>query len=392
MLSFIPCGDLELNIGHPHGTPTLVPSAALERRLDWRLVPSAVSAGGREPLPVAMHLHVHYLETLPILIRHLQRCRTALEPWRLWISTDSSAKALAIRNSLEASGLGAHAAVCNVIVCPNRGRNLGPLLHHLWPELSQEALLLHLHGKCSPHGTAGADWLEHLLTTLLPDPGTVWAIRGRFAADPGLGLLIPQAPELIRPWLNWGSNFELASQLAMQMQGPLHRDAVLTFPAGSMFWCRPAALAPLAQCCSSLPELPPEPLPLDGSSLHAMERLMAHSCEVSGLGWRLLCRQSGLPEPESPSALSVWEPRPRDFQDATALLAARCRQQHAAEQRSTGELDHCRQRLQAAEEQIRELIEQVADRDQRLEALSRTWSRRLAQLLRALSRRHAGFL
>ena len=69
MLSSIPCGDFELNISHPSGTPTLVPSQALERRLDWRLHQTAEIIGFRDetsnnanptPLPpLAVHLHVH---------------------------------------------------------------------------------------------------------------------------------------------------------------------------------------------------------------------------------------------------------------------------------------------------------------------------------------------
>ena len=81
MLSSIPCGDFELNILHPSGTPTLVPSEALERSLDWRLrqrPDTSVWEGAKEPVtdlnslpPLAVHLHVHYLETLPTLLEAL---------------------------------------------------------------------------------------------------------------------------------------------------------------------------------------------------------------------------------------------------------------------------------------------------------------------------------
>ena len=81
MPSFIPCGDLDLNIAHPHGMPTLVPSAALEQHLDWRLIPAQddgpMGAVNASPLPpLAVHLHVHYLETLPTLLNALNACRT----------------------------------------------------------------------------------------------------------------------------------------------------------------------------------------------------------------------------------------------------------------------------------------------------------------------------
>ena len=106
-----------------------------------------MGAVNASPLPpLAVHLHVHYLETLPTLLNALNACRTGIQGLRLWISTDRSSKADAIAEALEQHPIAEHATTIAVRVCPNRGRNLGPLLLHLWPELQQEALVLHLHG------------------------------------------------------------------------------------------------------------------------------------------------------------------------------------------------------------------------------------------------------
>ena len=137
---------------------------------------------------------------------------------------------------------------------------------------------------------------------------------------------MPQVPESVRPYMNWGNDFELASQLWKPHGGVLHRDAVLVFPAGGMFWARPAALAPLAQSITSLNELPPEPLPVDGTSLHAFERLVAHACETTGHRWRLLC-ESTEPLNTAAKTISVLEPQTEVFQQASALVAALCRDQ-----------------------------------------------------------------
>jgi len=165
MLSSIPCGDFELNISHPSGTPTLVASQALERRLDWRLHQTAEIIGHEDetsgnakstPLPpLAVHLHVHYLETLPRLLQALERCQDGLDNLDLWISTDSSAKADSIEITLQNSSLSKQAVLTQVRVCPNRGRNLGPLLQNLWPEFKDEALVLHLHSKRSIESDLG---------------------------------------------------------------------------------------------------------------------------------------------------------------------------------------------------------------------------------------------
>ena len=388
MLSSIPCGDLELNLAHPYGTPTLVPSEGLEQQLDLRLDPLwKKPQTTAEAQRLAVHLHVHYLDTLEPLLDALHRCRDGLADYDLWVSTDSSAKASAIRSRIDAAA--------QVRVCANRGRNLGPLLTTLWPELKTYDLLLHLHGKRSVESDLGVSWRQELLNTLLSDSATVQQLRQSFARDDSLGLVMPQPPELIRPYLNWGANFEMAALLAEGLQRPLRRSAVLVFPAGMMFWCRPAVLKPLTGLCQ---ELPPEPLAVDGTSLHALERLVVHSCEQAQLRWRLLCRQAPSPASGKPATLSVWEAQPADYLQATASMAARLRQEH--EQRTCGatNLARCQEQLEqhiseaserliAADSQLRNLVQQVAERDELLHAIRRSLSWKLTRPLRWLKAR-----
>ena len=385
MFNSIPCGDLELNIAHPYGMPTLVPSQALERRLDWRLHRTPGLNSSKKLIadtsdqaslpPVVIHLHVHYLETLPRLLQALERCQDGLDNLYLWVSTDSSAKADSIEITLQNSSLSKQAVLTQVRVCPNRGRNLGPLLQNLWPEFKDEALVLHLHSKRSIESDLGEAWLDQLLKRLLPDGETIQALRLQFQRDPQLGLVMPQPPELIRPYLNWGNNFELAQCLAEALSLRLHRDAVLMFPAGGMFWIKPAALAPLVKCVNAIGELPPEPLPVDGSSLHALERLAAFACETSGHHWKLFCEHAHTPS-TTPAELSVLMPQAEAFQQATSLLSARFRQQNEQLECASTNLDRCMKQLDSADATIRELDQTMTN--------SRTW--RLRRFLRRLAR------
>ena len=388
MPSSIPCGDLALNITHPHGMPTLVPSPALEQHWDWRLIqaqadgPNGSGPNANSLPPLAVHLHVHYLETLPQLLAALNACRSGLQGLRLWISTDSSAKAQSITTTLQQHPIAEQVSSLSVRVCANRGRNFGPLLLQLWPELQQEALVLHLHGKRSRETNLGDAWLAQLLTCLLPDGDTVLALRQQFHSDPNLGVVMPQPPELIRPYLNWGMNFELARQLARAMGQQLHRDAVLVFPAGGMFWARPAALAPLTKCVQALETLPPEPLAVDGSSLHAIERLVAHACEGSGHHWRLACERHPAAG-SNISPLSVLTPLPDELQQATAFLAVQCRRLHHLE-RSNQQLN---QQLSKADSTIKELIQTLQARDQEIQSMASSWGWKLMRLWQRLLKR-----
>jgi len=373
MLNRIACGDLELNLAHPFGSPTLVPSPGLEQRLDWRCGGGAAATGPdglQLASSLAVHLHVYYPDTVTPLLRRLEQCQGGLGRFDLWLTCDSSQKAAQLESSLTASSLCSSVEAVQMRVFPNRGRNLGPLLRELWPELRQYGLLLHLHGKRSVETALGIPWLAQLLETLLPDAHTVNALRHCFASQDDLGLVMPQPPAKIRPYLNWGNNFELAQQL-MQRQLPkkrLSRDGVLMFPAGMMFWCRPAALEPLAAIAQALPELPPEPLPVDGTSLHALERLVGHSCEAVGLRWALMCPQAP-PSGTSQAQLSLWESNPQAYQQATAAIAALCREQWELRLCADRNFSNCQQQLETADQQIRRLMELVQQRDAQLAKL-----------------------
>jgi lipopolysaccharide biosynthesis protein len=54
------------------------------------------------------------------------------------------------------------------------------------------------------------------------------------------------------------------------------------FPNGTMFWARPAALEPLFALNLAADDYPAEPLPKDGTLLHALERLLPFAAEKAG--------------------------------------------------------------------------------------------------------------
>ncbi len=391
MLQTILCGDLDLNLAHPHGTPVLVPSPGLEQRMDLRLdrLNSELETISESP-SLAIHLHVHYLDTLGALLDALGQCREGLQGADLWVSTDSSAKAQAIRNNVETNSIRSTFQKVEVCVCRNRGRNLGPLLIDLWPELSSYNLLLHLHGKRSVESDLGHSWRQELLATLLPNNETVKLLRKQLVRQGRAGLVLAQSPDLIRPYLNWGDNFPMAALLSKHLDRQLRRDSVLVFPAGMMFWCQPAALEPLVKLCHTLPELPPEPLAIDGTYLHALERLVVHCCEQAGFRWRMLCREAPSLTFQTPAELSVWEEQQASFQEAAALIAAKLR--HENEQRHCAETNfaQCREQLEG---HIRESSEQLQSADaqikavmQEVEEIRNSWSWRLTRPLRLMKR------
>src|SRR5262249_44438523 len=91
-----------------------------------------------------------------------------------------------------------------------------------------------------------------------------------FADKPSLGLLIAEDPHLVA----WNENRHVAEELAARMGITTPLDDFFDFPLGNMFWARPSALRPLLNLRLSWDDYPEEPLPYNGTILHALERLL----------------------------------------------------------------------------------------------------------------------
>ena len=225
------------------------------------------------PLRVLVHGHFHYPELLDDL---LTRLRANRQSYHLLITTGSDANRAVIEQRLaEEPG------TWEVEVVPNRGRDLGPLFTAVGRRLLDYDLFLHVHSKKSPHaaGDGGDRWRNFLFEHLIGDSFTMMdTICARFAADDTLGLVSPEDPNLH----DWDLNREWGEQWAGRfgVDGPLptHFD----FPLGAMFWARTDALRPIIEADLRWEDYPAEPLPVDGSALHALERIIPFVVEQRG--------------------------------------------------------------------------------------------------------------
>ena len=229
-------------------------------------------------LRTALHLHLHYPELAGDLLRRL--CTNASRP-DLFVSTTSDAKAADLAQTFASYG-----ATVALEVTPNQGRDIGPLLTRFADRLLSYDVVGHLHGKRSLAlasvglGTElGVQWHEFLLQHLLGDRvPMIDVILGRFAEDPTLGLVFPEDPNLT----GWSLDREIALDIAARIDPALAVPRFIDFPVGTMFWARPQALKPLFDLRLDWTDYPPEPLPIDGTMLHALERLLPVVCRHAG--------------------------------------------------------------------------------------------------------------
>ncbi len=160
-------------------------------------------------------------------------------------------------------------------VMPNQGRDIGPLLTGFADEVASGEYDIwgHVHSKKSTWSDAGIgdSWRTFLWENLIGGKDPMMDIGlAAFASDPGLGLLFAEDPHLV----GWDENRENAQALASRMGIAGELPEFLDFPLGTMFWFRPKALSPLLALGLDWDDYPEEPLPYDGSLLHALERLI----------------------------------------------------------------------------------------------------------------------
>jgi glycosyltransferase involved in cell wall biosynthesis len=231
------------------------------------------------PLPastrVALHLHVYYADLLSEMLGRIGDNRVRPD---LFISVPNERVAEDVRATLA----GYSGRVADVQVVPNRGRDIGPLLTAFGPALlAGYDFVGHLHTKKTADlkdENVGKNWYRFLLENLLGGKAPMADIvLGRLAADPTLGLVFPEDPNVV----GWGINRPYAEAVAGAL-GVTELPEHFQFPVGTMFWARVESLRPMIEHGFDWSDYPAEPLPYDGSLLHALERLFPLSAEAHG--------------------------------------------------------------------------------------------------------------
>jgi lipopolysaccharide biosynthesis protein/glycosyltransferase involved in cell wall biosynthesis len=228
------------------------------------------SGDGRKAASIrsALHIHGYHIDQLPDI---LARLGTNLTQPDLFVSVADSMAAERASSILQ----GYPGQVQDLRIVPNRGRDIGPFLTQFGKQLCDGyAVIGHVHLKKSPHVSdprVVLNWNSFLLENLLGGGfggAMIDRIMHRFESDPGVGLIYPDDPHII----GWSRNRVAARALAGRM-GITELPSAFNFPVGTMFWIRAEALRPLVDLGLDWGDYPEEPIPIDGTMLHALERL-----------------------------------------------------------------------------------------------------------------------
>ena len=262
------CGEIRLNLAE---LPKL--RRQCEQRLGivpiarGKLKAATVPRSGR----IAVHLHLFYLEMLPEFASRLGQLK---RDHTLLVSVPEGKADAALEHKIRAFFPPPVRVVVSAV--PNRGRDIAPMLCTFRDELRRSDYFCHLHSKKSPHFCRSAAWNRALLDGLLGSAERINAILARLSTDAKAVYVDAAKYTEPDPFTGWNADYAPAKALLRRRFPELDIAdfPVIDFPHGTMFWGRTAAFHRLWEQNWDYADFPAEPLGLDGTELHALERLM----------------------------------------------------------------------------------------------------------------------
>lgn len=172
----------------------------------------------------------------------------------------------------------------------NRGRDISALLVASRAILLQYDYIAFLHDKKSNNKMYDKDvfyWSDFMWKNILGSNEYILNIIYTLKKHKNIGLLVP--PIFIGDFLSygvsnlWGNNFINTVKLCERIgvQTPLD-DKISPMAIGTIFWARCEAIKKLLTYDWKYEDFPDEPMPIDGTISHAIERCLSYVVEDSG--------------------------------------------------------------------------------------------------------------
>jgi lipopolysaccharide biosynthesis protein len=224
-----------------------------------------------EDIELALIVHLYYTESWPLLKEKLRLIQSKESKSDLFVT-------LPKHNAAFAKNIKADFPHAYTLIVPNRGRDVLPFLQvsKALKSLGYK-YFLKVHSKRSPHRKDGSDWFSDIINSLVPGNTEVIGQILEQLKKEGTGIIGP-AGQYISLLVNYEAN---QSKLHAIVRDTISNAAAekikeqktdYGFMAGTMFWGRFDALAPLLAEKYDAAKFDPERGQIDGTTAHAMER------------------------------------------------------------------------------------------------------------------------
>ena len=245
---------------------------------------------------VALVMHIYFKDQVEYCHAY---AKSMPEKSRIILTTDTEEKAEEIRRVFSRD------MDVTVIQVENRGRDVSALLVGAREYIKDCDLVCFMHDKKVQQISCqmiGYYFSERCFKNCLATPEYVQNVIHTMMSNKHLGLLCPPPPNFADYYsttgMEWGPNFENTKKLAESLGIHVNMDPKKEpiAPFGTMFWFKPDALKPLLDHPWKYEDFPKEPNDVDGTLLHAVERLYPFCAQSQGYysAWGMTVDQAQL--------------------------------------------------------------------------------------------------
>ena len=247
------------------------------------IFPSEISYDQKilEGKKIAVIAHLYYSFQLEENLDYIDRIPECID---IIITTCSESNATAIRNHFTNRG---RANYC-IVPTENRGRDIAALLVGCKDYLMKYDYLCFVHDKNNSNNsnenmclTLGRSYKDLLWENALKSSEYIENVIACFEDNPLLGFL--SVPPLRGAHRAWEIEFDVW-EAAIKRLGLKCKFSKKSYPIslGTAFWCRTAALGTVFNYGFAYEDFPSEPLPLNGTLGHAIERIFPFAAQHEG--------------------------------------------------------------------------------------------------------------
>lgn len=238
---------------------------------------------GIENEKIAVHVHLYFTDMADDIVGRLINIR---HPFTLLVSVSEG------NDETEWQAFFAErlpvATTILVKVVPNIGRDVAPWLVNFADEVRENTIICHIHTKKSEHNSAHRGWFRYLGHTTLGSPNVVDSILRLLIGEERSGIVAPCYFWTLASQPNYGKNGGAVKKLFARLVDEPLPEKCPDYPAGSFFWARVEALAPLLDLALTTEDFEAEEEAIDGTLAHAVERMIGLLPVVTGLDLKMV--------------------------------------------------------------------------------------------------------
>jgi len=242
---------------------------------------------------IALIMHIFYEDLIDYCYQY---AKSMPEESHIYITTDTLKK----KDRIETVFLKSNWNKLGVIIVENKGRDISALL------IGTKDFIMNYDYVCFAHDKKvvqldmkikGESFSYKCFENILKNSVFVENVLDTFEKNPRLGLLVPPPPNFadfyfIISNFDWSLNFKnteaLGKKLGLKVNFDNEKEPIA--PLGTMFWFRPGAMKTLFDTNWKYEDFPEEPNDVDGTILHAIERLYPFIVQHEGYypGWLMV--------------------------------------------------------------------------------------------------------